>query len=167
MDHGWTVSTEIYESFTGILFCWVVYNEIFQFENRQGKQEYSANSQLNASLLNQLICELMKSNDHGRWRADLSLCDAIEWTSLSKGVCTRYYPKSTFYSACRLSWRGHIERKDNADYWRHALSWWWIGKAPVGRPRKTWQNTLSADMFLLKVDSREVQHQNKWRALDG
>ena len=34
------------------------------------------------------------------------------------------------------------------------------GTAPVVRPRKTWQNTLSADMRLLKVD-----HQVKWRAI--
>ena len=39
-------------------------------------------------------------------------------------------------------------------------------KAPDGRPKKTWQNTLSGDMYLLlKVYPRDVHNQNKWRAI--
>ena len=53
----------------------------------------------------------------------------------------------------RLRWHGHVERKDDADcveviYTRSVVE----GKAPVGRPRKTWQNNLSANLRLLKVD---------------
>ena len=36
-------------------------------------------------------------------------------------------------------------------------------KAHVGRPRKTWQNTLSTDMRLLKVGARDVYDRKKWR----
>ena len=34
------------------------------------------------------------------------------------------------------------------------------GKAPFGRPRKSWQNTLSEDMRLLKADPRDIHDQN-------
>ena len=36
------------------------------------------------------------------------------------------------------------------------------GKAPAGRLRKIWQNIVSADTRLLKVDHRD---QKKWRTL--
>ena len=40
--------------------------------------------------------------------------------------------------------------------------------APVGRPRKTWQNTASADIILclLKVDPQVVHDRVKWRAIN-
>ena len=56
----------------------------------------------------------------------------------------------------RLGWHGHVKRKDDADYVMTCTRMVVEGKASVGRPRKTWQNTLSADMSLLKVDPRDV-----------
>ena len=35
------------------------------------------------------------------------------------------------------------------------------GKAPVGRLRKTWQNNLSADVHLLKVETSTTER-NGW-----
>ena len=52
----------------------------------------------------------------------------------------------------RLRWHSHVERKDDADYVKACSRLVVEGKAPVGRSMKTWQNTLSADMCLLKVD---------------
>ena len=51
---------------------------------------------------------------------------------------------------CRMRWHRHVERKDDADYVKTYTRLAVKGKAPVDRPRKTWQNTLSADMRLLK-----------------
>ena len=42
----------------------------------------------------------------------------------------------------RLRWHGNMERKGNADYVKACNRFVVEGKAPVGRPRKTWQNTL-------------------------
>ena len=36
------------------------------------------------------------------------------------------------------------------------------GMPPVGRTKKTWQNTVSAEMRLLKVDPRDIQDRMKW-----
>ena len=38
------------------------------------------------------------------------------------------------------------------------------GKGPVVRSRKTWQNTVPADMRVIQVDSWDVHDRNKWRA---
>ena len=39
------------------------------------------------------------------------------------------------------------------------------GTVSVGRPRRTWQNTLSVDMRLLKSDPRDVHDRKKWSAI--
>ena len=54
----------------------------------------------------------------------------------------------------RLRWHGHVERKDEADNVKACTRLVVEGKASVDRPRKTWQNTLSADMCLMKVNPR-------------
>ena len=61
---------------------------------------------------------------------------------------------------------GHVERKNDADYVKACTTRLIVvGKAPVGRPRKTWKNTLSADICLLKVDPRDIQDPKQWRAI--
>ena len=58
-----------------------------------------------------------------------------------------------------------MERKDVADYVKACTRLVVEGKAPVGRPRKTWENTASADRRLLKVDPRDVHDRKKWSAI--
>ena len=60
-----------------------------------------------------------------------------------------------------------MERKDDADSVKAFTRLVVEGKAPVGRPRKTWQNTLSADMRLLKVDPQDVMTERNGGPLDG
>ena len=47
---------------------------------------------------------------------------------------------------------GSIKRKDDANYVKADTGLVVEGKAPVGRPTKTWQNALLADARLLNVD---------------
>ena len=42
----------------------------------------------------------------------------------------------------RLRWHGHVERKDGADYVKACTRLVVDGMVPVGRPRKTWQNSV-------------------------
>ena len=60
---------------------------------------------------------------------------------------------------------GQVERKGDDDYVKTCTGLVLEGKAPVGRPRKTSQNTLSADMFLLKVGPRDVHDGKKLKAI--
>ena len=49
----------------------------------------------------------------------------------------------------------------NVDYVKACTRLVVEGKGPVGRPTKTWQNTSSADMHLMKVDPRDTHDQRK------
>ena len=60
---------------------------------------------------------------------------------------------------------GHVERKDDADYVKACTRLELEGKAPDGTPRKTLQNSLSADMCLLKVGPWDVHDGKKLKAL--
>ena len=46
----------------------------------------------------------------------------------------------------RLRWHGHVKGKADVDYVNAYTRLVVEGKMSVGRMRKTWQNTLSADM---------------------
>ena len=39
------------------------------------------------------------------------------------------------------------------------------GGASVCRPKKIWQNTVSADMYLLVDDPRDIQEYGKWKSI--
>ena len=63
----------------------------------------------------------------------------------------------------RLRWHGRVERKDDGDYAKASTMSVVEMKVPVGRGRKTWQITPSADMSLLKVDLQDRNDRNKGR----
>ena len=58
-----------------------------------------------------------------------------------------------------------MERMSDADYVKACTRLVVEGKAPIGTMRKILQNTLSADMRLLKVDARDVQDRKKRKAM--
>ena len=37
------------------------------------------------------------------------------------------------------------------------------GRRPVGRPRKTWLESVKADMVELEIDKEDVHDRRKWR----
>ena len=57
--------------------------------------------------------------------------------------------KSYVFHLCSTS--GVVERKDNGNYVKACTRSMVVGTALVGRPRKTWQNTVSADMHMLNA----------------
>ena len=59
----------------------------------------------------------------------------------------------------RLRWHGYVERKGDSV---KACSRLVVkGKAPAGKPKNTWQNNVSADIRLLKVEPQERTRQSK------
>ena len=58
-----------------------------------------------------------------------------------------------------------METKDDANCVKACTRLMVEGTVPVGRLRNTWQNTLSADMRLQKVDPRDGHDRKKWRAI--
>ena len=85
-----------------------------------------------------------------RWLCGVSVKESQPSTELRRRLCVEAIVDVT--RRRRLGWHGHAERKDDADYVKACTRLVVEGKVPAGRPRKTWQNILSADRRLLKVD---------------
>ena len=58
-----------------------------------------------------------------------------------------------------------MERKDDANCAKACSRLMLEGTAPVGRMKKTWQKTVSADMCLVKVEFQDVDNRMKWTAI--
>ena len=63
-----------------------------------------------------------------------------------------------------LRWYAHVMRKGNEDWVKKCI---WIiefeGRRPVGRPRRTWLESVEAHMTELEIDKEDVHDRNKWR----
>ena len=51
----------------------------------------------------------------------------------------------------RLGWYGHVLRKDEEEWVKKVTKMTVEGARPAGRPRKTWQETVDADMRELNI----------------
>ena len=72
-------------------------------------------------------------------------------------------PLTTFIRSGRLRWYGHVMRKGNEDWVKDSMEHRVEGRRPVGRPRKTWLESVEADMAKLEIDKEDVHDRSKWR----
>ena len=63
----------------------------------------------------------------------------------------------------RLRWFGHVERKSDEDWVKRITHLKVEGNRPAGRPKKTWQDTIKADLRQLKLDPSEASNRASWR----
>ena len=63
----------------------------------------------------------------------------------------------------RLRWYGHVERKYDEDWVKRATHMEVEGKRPAGRPKKTWHETVKADLKQLRLDPKEASNRGTWR----
>ena len=63
----------------------------------------------------------------------------------------------------RLQWYGHVARKDENDWVKEVMSFNIEGTRPIGRPRKTWQTTVLADMRALDINHEVAMDHSKWK----
>ena len=71
-------------------------------------------------------------------------------------------PITTFIRDGRLRWCGHVMRKGDEDWVKKCMEYRVEGRRPVGRPRKTWLESVEADMAELEID-KDVHDRRKWR----
>ena len=65
-------------------------------------------------------------------------------------------PITTFIRSGRLRWYGHVMRKGDEDWVKKCMEYRVEGRRPVGRPRKTWLESVEADMAELEqTNSRQ------------
>ena len=72
-------------------------------------------------------------------------------------------PITTFIRSCRLRWYGHVMRKGDEDWVKKCMEYRVEGGRLVGRPRKTWLESVEADMAEHEIDKEDVNDRRKWR----
>ena len=68
-------------------------------------------------------------------------------------------PITTVIRSGRLRWSGHVMRKSNEDWVKKCMEFRVEGR----RPRKTWLESVEADMAEVEIDKEDVHDINKWR----
>ena len=74
----------------------------------------------------------------------------------------RVEPITTFIRSGRLRWYGHVMRKGDEDWVKKCMEYRVEGRRPVGRPRKTWLESVETDMAELVIDKEDVHDRSKW-----
>ena len=54
-------------------------------------------------------------------------------------------------------------KKGDEDWVKKCVEYRVEGRRPVGRPRKTWLESVEADMAELEIDKEDVRDRSKWR----
>ena len=54
-------------------------------------------------------------------------------------------------------------RKNDEDWVKKCMELRVEGRRPVGRPRRTWLESVEADMSELKIDKEDLHDRKKWR----
>ena len=96
-----------------------------------------------------------------RWMCGISLKDKRTNEDLRRLVGVE--PITTFIRSGRLRWYGHVMRKGDKDWVKKCMKYRVEGRRPVGRPRKTWLESVEADMAELEIDKDDVHDRSKWR----
>ena len=79
-----------------------------------------------------------------RWMRGVSLKDRRTSEELRRLVGV--HPITTVFRSGRLRWYGHVIRKSDEDWVKKCMEYRVEGRRPVGRPRRTWMDSVEADM---------------------
>ena len=55
------------------------------------------------------------------------------------------------------------EKKGDEEWVKKSMEYRVEGRRPVGRPRKTWLESVEVDMAELEIDKEDVHDRSKWR----
>ena len=95
-----------------------------------------------------------------RWMCGISLKDRRTNEELRRLVGVG--PTTTVIRSDRLRWYGHVMRKNDEDWVKKCMEYRVEGRRPVGRPRKTWSESVKTDMAELEIN-KDVHDRKKWR----
>ena len=65
-------------------------------------------------------------------------------------------PIITVIRGGRLGWYGHVMRKGDDGWVKKCMEFGVEGSRPVGRPRRTWLESVEADMAELEIDKEDA-----------
>ena len=89
-----------------------------------------------------------------KWMCGISLKDRRTNEELRRLVGVELI--TTFIRSGRLRWYGHVMRKGDEDWVKKCIENRVEGRRPVGRPRKTWLESVEEDMAQLEIDKEDV-----------
>ena len=95
------------------------------------------------------------------WMCGISLKDRR--TNKELGRLVGVEPITTFIRSGRLRWYGHVIRKGDEDWVKKWMEYRVEGRRSIGRPRKTWLESVEADMAEFEIDKEDVHDRSKWR----
>ena len=96
-----------------------------------------------------------------RWMNGVSLKDRLTSKELQENLQIENITEVV--RRARLRWFGHVERKNDEDWVKRTTLLEIEGSRPAGRPKKTWHETVKADLRRLRLDSSEASHREAWR----
>ena len=100
-----------------------------------------------------------------RWMCGVRLIDRVRMEELYRRLGLEEI--GTKVRRGRLRWFGHVERL-NENFWqRRCMSLVVEGVKPRGRPKKTWMETVKADMSKLGLSREDASDRVKWRRAIG
>ena len=70
---------------------------------------------------------------------------------------------TTVIRSGRLRWYGHVKKKNDEDWMKKCMMCRVEGRRPVGRLRKTWLESVEADMAELEINKEDVHDRKQWR----
>ena len=62
-----------------------------------------------------------------------------------------------------LTCYGYVMRKSDEDLVKKCMEFRVEGRRPAGRPRRSWLESIEADMAELEIDKEDVHDRKKWR----
>ena len=95
------------------------------------------------------------------WMCGVSMRDRRTSEELRRMVGVE--PITTVIRSGRLRWYGQVMRKSDEDWMKKCMEFIVEGRKPVGRPRRTWLESVEADMAELEIDEEDVHDRKKWR----
>ena len=96
-----------------------------------------------------------------RWMCGISMKDRRTNEELRRLVGVE--PITTFIRDGRLRWYGHVMKKGDEDWVKKCLEFRVEDRRPIGRPRRTWLESVEAEMAELEIDKEIVYDRKKWR----
>ena len=70
---------------------------------------------------------------------------------------------SDLVTRARLRWYGHLHRKGEDEWVKKIMKFEVDGRRPPGRPQKTWEELVSADLRRLRLRPSDADNRDSWR----
>ena len=72
-------------------------------------------------------------------------------------------PITTVIRSGKPRWYGQVMRKSDEAWLKKCMEYIFEGIRPVGRPRRTWLESVEADMAEREIDREDVHDRKEWR----